>query len=166
MQSVARSPWRDVKRFTIHPHAATPGTGIKSPTFRSLLPDRGLLSLRAARSSAFAAYAAPPYEATAMAQATACLRNAVCVQLAHVLAWLSNLPASMQTTHRKCHEPRPSPSPLHRASLGTWCPCGTYICALARHWWPCRSRSTPAGLLLWQRRAALAMATLSPDRFA
>ena len=91
LRSVVRSPWRNVMRFTIPPQAATPGTGIKSPTFGSLLPGPGLLSLRAARSSAFAVYAAPPCEATAMAQATACPRKAVCVQLAHVLAWLSNL---------------------------------------------------------------------------
>ena len=69
----------------IPPHAATAGSGSKSSTLESPSPVPGLLPRRAALSSAFAAYLAPPYEATATAHATACLRNAVCVQLAHVL---------------------------------------------------------------------------------
>ena len=79
-----------VELSIIPPHAATAGSGSKSPTPGPSPPAPGLLSLRAALSSAFAACLAPPYEATATAHATACLKNAVCVQLAHVLAWLSN----------------------------------------------------------------------------
>ena len=52
-----------------------------------LLPCIARVALHAARNSALAAYQAPPYDATAIAHEAACRINAVCVQLAHVLAW-------------------------------------------------------------------------------
>ena len=87
--------WLSVGQPYIPSHAATAGTGMASPAVGPLPPVPGLLSLRVARSSALAAYLAPPCDATAMAQATACLMDAVCAQLAHALAWLSNLVASI-----------------------------------------------------------------------
>ena len=68
-------------------YAATAGTGRISPGGGSLLPCIARVALRAARNSALAAYQAPPYDATAIAHEAACRINAVCVQLAHVLAW-------------------------------------------------------------------------------
>ena len=97
LRSGVYSTWLCVDQPANPSQAATAGTGMMSPTSGQPPCGSDLLSLRAARSSAFAAYLAPPYDATAMAQATACLRNAVCVQLAHVLAWLSNQVAKISS---------------------------------------------------------------------